>query len=166
MFLKNIVPKIWTITLKLLANYTYNDLSCGNSQKLNISFPVGQLWAAVSEICVIDWWFIKSFMYLYKSSLSEKLKYIQRPEADLGLLQHSRWSARLAAVNYYHKALHLGCCSSPRPASGDVFRALSNIWDREFCENIYRRKAVDYFLKTLNFTCWQGSEYATDIPLK
>ena len=22
-----------------------------------------------------------------------------------------------AAVNYYHKALHLGCCSSPRPAS-------------------------------------------------
>ena len=21
------------------------------------------------------------------------------------------------AVNYYHKALHLGCCSSPKPAS-------------------------------------------------
>ena len=30
-------------------------------------------------------------------------------EADLGLLQ---------TVNYYHKALHLGCCSSPRSASG------------------------------------------------
>ena len=26
---------------------------------------------------------------------------------------------RLKAVNYYHKALHLGCCSSPRSASGD-----------------------------------------------
>ena len=26
-------------------------------------------------------------------------------------------SERLPAVNYYHKALHLGCCSSPRSAS-------------------------------------------------
>ena len=34
-------------------------------------------------------------------------------EADLGLLQHPRWEA----VNYYYKALHLGCCSSPRSAS-------------------------------------------------
>ena len=33
---------------------------------------------------------------------------ILEPEADLGLLE---------AVNYYHKALHLGCCSSPRSAS-------------------------------------------------
>ena len=32
-------------------------------------------------------------------------------EVDLGLLQHPRWSA------LYHKALHLGCCSSPRSAS-------------------------------------------------
>ena len=31
------------------------------------------------------------------------------PEAELGLLQQ--------AVSYYHKALHLGCCSSPRSAS-------------------------------------------------
>ena len=27
---------------------------------------------------------------------------------------------RLEAVNYYHKALHLGCCSSPRSASADA----------------------------------------------
>ena len=27
---------------------------------------------------------------------------------------------RLPAANYYHKVLHLGCCSSPRSAS-DVF---------------------------------------------
>ena len=27
-------------------------------------------------------------------------------------------SSRFPAVNYYHKALHLGCCSSPRSASG------------------------------------------------
>ena len=32
-------------------------------------------------------------------------------EADLGLLQHP-------AINYYHKALHLGCCNSHRSASG------------------------------------------------
>ena len=31
-------------------------------------------------------------------------------EADLGL----------KAVNYYHKALHLGCCNSPRSASDVV----------------------------------------------
>ena len=36
------------------------------------------------------------------------------PEADLGLLQYPR---RLPAVNVYHKALHLGCWSSPRSAS-------------------------------------------------
>ena len=28
---------------------------------------------------------------------------------------------KLEAVNYYHKALHLGCCSSPRSASGFIF---------------------------------------------
>ena len=43
-------------------------------------------------------------------------------EADLGLLQHPSGalcddSQRLPAVNYYHKALHLGCCSNPRSAS-------------------------------------------------
>ena len=27
----------------------------------------------------------------------------------------------LGAVNYYNKELHLGCCSSPRSASGPVF---------------------------------------------
>ena len=37
-------------------------------------------------------------------------------EADLRLLQHPRW-IMLEAVNYYHKALHLGCCCSPRSVS-------------------------------------------------
>ena len=46
------------------------------------------------------------------------------PEADLGLLQHPRWSALLPAVNYYHKALHIGCCSSPRSASEHLDRLL------------------------------------------
>ena len=41
--------------------------------------------------------------------------YLPGPDADLGLLQHPR----LTSVNYYHKELHLGCCSSPRPASDD-----------------------------------------------
>ena len=40
-------------------------------------------------------------------------------EADLGLLQQPRRSTlcTLEAVNYYHKELHLGCCSNPRSAS-------------------------------------------------
>ena len=29
-----------------------------------------------------------------------------------------RGGSRLPAVNYYHKTLHLGCCSSPRSTSG------------------------------------------------
>ena len=36
------------------------------------------------------------------------------PEADLGLLQHPRWM-QLQDVNYYHKVLHLGCCSKMSP---------------------------------------------------
>ena len=36
-------------------------------------------------------------------------KHVRTPEAHLGLL--------LPAVNYYHKAFHLGCYSSPRSAS-------------------------------------------------
>ena len=42
-------------------------------------------------------------------SLSKHLFNSYYTEADLGLL--------LEAVNYYHKVLHLGCCSSPRSAS-------------------------------------------------
>ena len=33
-----------------------------------------------------------------------------------------RYLEKLPAVNYYHKALHLGCCSSPRSASKLYFR--------------------------------------------
>ena len=32
----------------------------------------------------------------------------------------------LEAVNYYHKALHLGCCSSPRSASDSNEHKLPN----------------------------------------
>ena len=35
-------------------------------------------------------------------------------EADLGLLQHPRWGA----LTIIAKALHLGCCGSPRSVSG------------------------------------------------
>ena len=34
-----------------------------------------------------------------------------------------------------------------------VFRILSKIWDRAFCENSYWLKAVDYFPKTLHLGC-------------
>ena len=64
-------------------------------------------------------------------SLHKGLVYHQLSEADLGLLQHPKWSAlrqQLTAqmerfetivngVNYYLKALHLGCCRNPRSAS-------------------------------------------------
>ena len=43
---------------------------------------------------------LSCFATLLKSHFS-----IDVPEADLGLLE---------AVNYYHKELYLGCCSSPR----------------------------------------------------
>ena len=36
----------------------------------------------------------------------------------------------VTAVNYYHKALHLGCCSSPRSASEAIGPNR-----REACEN-------------------------------
>ena len=63
------------------------------------------------------WYFLKGFVLF--STI---------PEVDLGLLQHPRWmlcdnSYRLSAVNYDQKALHLGCCSSPRyvPAIPNFF---------------------------------------------
>ena len=40
---------------------------------------------------------------------------------------------RLPAVNYYHKELHLGCCSSPRFASG-VYKSSS--WLSESGEKV------------------------------
>ena len=43
----------------------------------------------------------------------------------------------LEAVNYYHKALHLGCCSSPRSASA-------------FYENIERHLTINCFCKKLH----------------
>ena len=51
----------------------------------------------------------------------------QVAEADLGLLQHL-----LPAVNYYHKALHLGCCSSPRSASAKSYSIKNGMVGRLF----------------------------------
>ena len=48
--------------------------------------------------------YFKNLAVLAKRSL----KILRCSETDLGL----------PAVNYYHKALHLRCCSSPRSASG------------------------------------------------
>ena len=43
-------------------------------------------------------------------------KKVPNSEVDLGLLQHQRQIALQYLL--YHKALHLGCSSSPRSASG------------------------------------------------
>ena len=63
----------------------------------------------------------------------------QVAEADLGLLQHL-----LPAVNYYHKALHLGCCSSPTTTS-ESDNKLSNIVFRAIVDIVFQ---IGYF-KTL-----------------
>ena len=58
---------------------------------------------------------------------------ITTSEADLELLQYPRWSSlwTVPAVNYYHKAFHLGCRSISRSASElvNVFNKTS----RNFC---------------------------------
>ena len=49
---------------------------------------------------------------------------VYRAQTDLGLLQLQDGalcdnSYRLKVINYYHKALHLRCCSSPRSTSAE-----------------------------------------------
>ena len=39
---------------------------------------------------------------------------------------------KLPAVNYYHKALHLGCCSHPRSAAGNKFAQICLILEAKF----------------------------------
>ena len=41
---------------------------------------------------------------------------------ELSSLTRSSWNFLVEVVNYYHKALHLGCCRSPRSTSGDSSR--------------------------------------------
>ena len=55
---------------------------------------------------------------------TESLNKVQNHPKDISL----RVFVLLKAVNYYHKELHLGCCSSPRSASGLTYR---DIWDTE-----------------------------------
>ena len=69
----------------------------------------------------------------YSFSASTYLFYLPvYPEADLGLLQHPNGAlcdncSRLKAVKYYHKALHLGCCSSPRSACDINISIVTNL---------------------------------------
>ena len=58
----------------------------------------------------------------------EFLMILCNTKADLGLLQNPRWST--LAVNYYRKALHLGCCSSSRFSS--VIVLYKFIWMKSF----------------------------------
>ena len=52
----------------------------------------------------------------------------------------------LPAANCYHKALHLGCCSSPRPASGYVW------WH---CRLIQNFKENWLLLSKMTWGIWQ-----------
>ena len=60
-------------------------------------------------------WTLNQSGFLIHVKWFVEMKDLWKTEPDLGLLQHPRWS--VPAVKYYHKALHLGCCSSPRSAS-------------------------------------------------
>ena len=67
-------------------------------------------------------------------------------EADLGLLlQHPRWST---SVNYYHKVLHLGCCSSPRSTSGCLL-IIYNDKQSSFSELLERDGSVFIHMRTI-----------------
>ena len=67
----------------------------------------------------------------------------QRRIQDCCNIQHG-----LPAVNYYHKVLHLGCCSSPRSASGISYYSLPF-----FSVSTCRRKTSTFKLQALNIYC-------------
>ena len=54
------------------------------------------------------------------------------------MIQKISCSYRLEAVNYYHKALHLGCCSSPVFAS--VYTNLYCKTSRKFYQQFTKNK--------------------------
>ena len=64
-------------------------------------------------------------------------------------------SERLKAINYYHKALHLGCCSSPRSVDGSdrieasKFAGFYSI--RVFREKYFRSVHSSKILLLLNY---------------
>ena len=56
---------------------------------------------------------------------------------------------RLPAVNYYHKALHLGCCSSPRSAtanSSDTVKSFDRLIKIKVCES--NEEAIEWSLSS------------------
>ena len=75
------------------------------------------------------------------SILTWRLLVISRPETDLGLLQHPRWSAFVIIV----KAPHLGCCSSPRSPLKPTFF----LWTKPF-ENLLFAKYLATVVAPLN----------------
>ena len=73
------------------------------------------------------WEKISSIHYLHFSSK----KHVQRRIKGCCNIQDGVLcdnSSRLEAINYYHKALHLGCCSSPRSASDVPSQVLINFF--------------------------------------
>ena len=62
--------------------------------------------------------YFSSLFYEFLSS-SYKNKYFFGSVKEIASNVH-RTKNEEAVVNYYHKALHLGCCSSPRSASGGL----------------------------------------------
>ena len=77
----------------------------------------------------------KLFSQVLLQLIGKGIVVIMYSEADLGLLQHPRWSP---AVNYYHKALYLGCCSNPRSTSGTN----ATHWELEEACNFIKKETL------------------------
>ena len=63
---------------------------------------------------------LKHQVYLYCNFVTS-IPLKTKEQADLGLLQHPRLAGWLETVNYDHKELHPGCCSSPVVYAGPLF---------------------------------------------
>ena len=93
---------------------------------------------AAEFCCQIVCWV---YLYFHHQIVFAKFKSMisyPPPYLGLGLL------LQLSAVSYYHKALHLGCCISPRSASDtDLIRGVIFNW-KKVCYNTILRYSI-YF---------------------
>ena len=91
---------------------------------------------------------------LLNASLEKKSHFIVCPRGGSRMLQHPRWST-LWSINYYHKVLHLRCCSSPRSA----FAFIEIMYPIMLC--------ILFFLLDIRFCldkCFQESKTTVIVP--
>ena len=70
---------------------------------------------------IVYLWVLRNFNSEAQCSIEQTFTVIRGGSRTAATSKMERFvnnSYRVPAVNYYHKALHLGCCNSPRSASG------------------------------------------------